>query len=273
MSDDELRRRLRDMPAPSARLDADAAIAAAKRRRRPKTIALSSAATIAGVLIVAPLAVTGLQGFGPGGIASTSSDGGAQPESGGDSGAESAAPASAAPEAAPEAGSESSEESATDAGADDTGAAGESSEGPWLDSEACLARSAGDVGLALRFLDDPSDGTAALEIRNVSSTAIAVRLIGAGSATLGDDGGALDAGVAAGAPTLIELGAGGAHMTAVELGPRTACPLDASAAPGVDAGDGAAAPGIAPLATVDIVRGQGGDAERLTVVGAPFDVR
>lgn len=162
MSDDELRRRLQDIPAPAARLDADAVVAGAKRRRRPKTIALTSAASVAGVLIVAPLVVPGLSLLPQGASQTVSSDAGAAPES-------AEQPEPGAPEPFESGGAEShsgpvqdsagdgADDSAEDAGAGDTGAAGRGA--PSL----CGMTRAGDIGLTLRFLDDPGSAAPRVE--------------------------------------------------------------------------------------------------------------
>ncbi|WP_413316519.1 hypothetical protein AA0Z99_07730 [Agrococcus sp. 1P02AA] len=276
MSDDELRRRLRDVPAPTARLDADAAIAAAKRRRRPKTVALSSAATIAGALIVAPLAVTGLQGLGAGGIASTSSDSGGQPESGAEEGVEESSEGSGAASQAPgpaAPGTESGTPGApADAGEGDTGASESDGTGS-PGSGPCAALTAGDAGLALRFLDDPADGAAELEVVDRSGAPVSVRVLATGSATIAPGGRTIDAGIRQGPTGSIQLPAGGAQVVAVELGPRSACPLSASVAPGPEPGADDAEALVAPLLTVEIARGGSGAAERVTLLGEPFDVR
>lgn len=181
--DDELRRRLHDIPSASARLDADAIIAGAKKRRRPKTIALSSAATIAGVLIVAPFVVPGLSPLQGGDSASVSSDAGAAPES--------------APQPA--------EQPATDGGADDdaqsagdgaTGAAGSDApaegsgdaatgtpDGPAYPLEQpaawCGLERAGDAGLALTMLEQPAAsgpgaGFARVRLTNTGDASVGV---------------------------------------------------------------------------------------------------
>ncbi|UOW00003.1 hypothetical protein [Agrococcus sp. SCSIO52902] len=133
MSDEDLRRRLQEIPAPRARLDAAAAIDGAKRRRRPKVAALTAAATGAGVLIVAPLVAPGLTPLSPSSdssVLSEGDDGGAAPE---------AAQPSAETEGAP----------------GDSGAGAEES----APIELCGLTRAGDVGLALRLLEDPADAS------------------------------------------------------------------------------------------------------------------
>lgn len=163
MSDDELRgdgdlrRRLQDIPAPSARIDADAVIAGAKRKRRPKTIALSSAATIAGVL-VAPLVVPGLQQLQPASTTGESTDAGAAPESAPESGAD----GSESPVATDEGPAEQ-----TDTGEGDQGASGGTA------SEAfCGLPRAGEIGLVLAFAEDPADGSAPVVVRTDDGAAV-----------------------------------------------------------------------------------------------------
>ena len=134
----------------------------AKRRRRPKAIALTSAASVAGVLIVVPLVVPGLSLLPQGASRTVSSDAGAAPESG-------EQPEPGAPESFDSGGAEShsgpvqdstgdgADDSAEDAGAGDTGAAG--SGAPSL----CGMSRAGDIGLTLRFLDDPGSAAPRVE--------------------------------------------------------------------------------------------------------------
>ncbi|MDR7233016.1 hypothetical protein [Agrococcus sp. BE272] len=136
MSDEELRRRLQEIPAPRARLDAAAAIDGAKRRRRPKVAALTAAATGAGVLIVAPFVTPGLTPLSPSSdssVLSEGDDGGTAPE---------AAQPSAETEGAPVEGGDSG------AGAEESAPIG-----------LCGLTRAGDIGLALRFLEDPADAS------------------------------------------------------------------------------------------------------------------
>lgn len=169
MSDDELRRRLRDIPAPRAAIDADAVIERAKRRRRPKTIALSSAATVASVLIIAPLVVPGLQLPHP--ASQTATDSGA--------GAESAEQ--------PASGVEASEESrpldasedagAEDAGDGDTGAAGGAEESALL----CGLPLASSIGLELEFAEPPTDGPAPVIVRTAGGEAARLEIVEAAS--------------------------------------------------------------------------------------------
>ncbi|GAA3604351.1 hypothetical protein [Agrococcus terreus] len=139
----ELRRRLREIPGPPAGgLDVDAAVADARRRRRPKTAALAGATGLAAVLAIAPFAAPAL-------LPSSTSTMAERPES--DAGAP--APEVAGQESAgqPEEGS-----GAGDAG---TGADGGSVAG------ACAYRALrADTGIGLRFLDDPADGLASIEI-------------------------------------------------------------------------------------------------------------
>jgi hypothetical protein len=191
--DDELRRRLHDIPAAGARLDTDAIIAGARKRRRPKTIALSSAATVAGVLIVAPFVAPGLSPLQPTGM-STVSDSGAAPESAQE-------PAEQpAPDAGESGAAEQDESGAADAGEGeggasgdqgapgDTGASGDSgAAGSWpadartlpLEPAAawCGLPQAGDAGLALMMLDPPQgSGFAAVELTNIGTRSVALEV-------------------------------------------------------------------------------------------------
>lgn len=253
--DDELRRRLQDIPAPRAGLDAEAIVAGARKRRRPKTIALSSAATVAGVLIVAPLVTPGLSPLLP----RTSGDGVSM-----DSGAAPEMEPEPAPQEEGAGGATDGTDGAEDAGSGDSGASGTA-----LGDTACAPAQAGDAGLALRFLDDPSDGTADLAMENLTDTAIEVRLDDVGSVELDAEGRIVAAGVWPGRWATSELAAyaGSDGGVTVDLEPRVAC-----AQPGTIALPGAG-PGIAPVATVLVTRGGEDDATAMTVVGEPFDVR
>lgn len=139
--DDELRRRLHDLPGPGGgpRLDVAAAVEGARRRRRPKVAAVTAAAAGAGVLIVAPFVVPGLSPLAPTGT-SVLSEPGEQGEQ----------DAGAAPEAAQPA--DSGTDSGTESGGAETGAAF---------ADACGLTRAGDVGLVLRLLEDPADASLA----------------------------------------------------------------------------------------------------------------
>lgn len=163
MSDDELRRRLREIPAPTTRLDLDAAIAGARRTRRPKVAAVTAATAGAGILIIAPFVAPGLQSFQPTSAPGLAEDAGAP-----------------AQESGPEAGQE---HAGGDAGGDETlsqpGAA------------ACGLTRAGDIGLVLAFGADPAAEDAPVRIGTsgvdaVGVTAIDVRSIAIreGSATV-----------------------------------------------------------------------------------------
>lgn len=269
--DDELRRRLHEIPSAGARLDTDAIIAGARKRRRPKTIALSSAATVAGVLIVAPFVVPGLSPLQPVGMTSVSSDSGAAPES-----AEQPAPGEQ--EADSEAGTDGATDeqsgdagAAEDAGSGDTGASGP---GAAASAAACTPGAAGDAGLALRFLDDPSDGTADLAVENLTGAQIEVRLDDVGSVELDDAGHVVAAGVWPGRWSRSELGAGagGDGGVTVDLEPRVPC-ADPGGTDPVGPGPVGEGPGIAPVATVLVTRDGEDDASPLTIVGEPFGVR
>lgn len=134
MSDDELRRRLREIPAPTTRLDVDAAIAGARRTRRPKVAAVTAATAGAGVLIIAPFVAPGLQGFQP--TSGVAEDAGAP-----------------AQESGPAAG--------TSGGDSDGGE--ETLSSPDAAVAGCLLDDAEvATGMVIEFTDDPSDGVAAV---------------------------------------------------------------------------------------------------------------
>jgi hypothetical protein len=144
VSDDELRRRLQEVPGPGARLDADAIVAGAKRRRRPKTIALSSAATAAAVLIVAPFVAPGLSPLRPASEVGSPMD-------------------AAAPESESGADGSTGEESAGGATEPDDAGATEAGEAPAA-SDTDRAAACGypslldETGIRATFADDPGDG-------------------------------------------------------------------------------------------------------------------
>lgn len=131
--EDELRRRLHELPGPRAGLDADAVVERARKRRRPKVAAVTAAATGAGVLIVAPFVVPGLSPMSP--SSTVMSEQGAGQE------------------AAPE------QEQAPAAGQDSGGDAGAA--GAAQAAEACAIEDAeAAIGVDIAFEDDPGDGTA-----------------------------------------------------------------------------------------------------------------
>lgn len=146
LHDDELRRRLRDLPGPGGAgagpgggLDPEAAIAGARRRRRPKTAALSVAATVAGVLVVAPFVAPSI-------LPRAAQDAATMQEGG------------AGPEMAP------GSEQAPATGGEDTGAT-EQGSGPGSIPAPCVAAALrADTGIQARFLDDPVDGIASIEL-------------------------------------------------------------------------------------------------------------
>ncbi|WP_425844290.1 hypothetical protein [Agrococcus sp. TSP3-2-1] len=128
--EEELRRRLRELPGPRAGLDVDAVVERARKRRHPKVAAVTAAVTGAGVLIVAPFVVPALSPMSP--SSTVMSDRGAGPE--------------AAPEQAP------AEQDAVG----DTGAAGAAQA-----AEACAIEDAeAALGVDVAFEGDPGDGVA-----------------------------------------------------------------------------------------------------------------
>lgn len=189
MSDDELRRRLRDLPGPGSRIDVDAVVERAKRRRRPKVAAVTAATAGAGVLIIAPFVAPGLQSLQPM-SAPGSAVAPAEEESGG--GADSAAPA-------------------------------EDLAGSTL-ADACAAVAATGLGVELRFVDDPADGVAELAVASLLDERSTVTVEAAGSATVDAEGVpvAIDLGTAD-SIVVFELPSRAAGSTAVELAPPTAC--------------------------------------------------
>ncbi len=153
MSDDELRRRLRDVPGPRAGLDVQAVLAGARRTRRPKVAAMTAATTGAAVLIVAPFVVPALSPIAPTGGAAVS-----------DQGAEHAgAPA---------------QESGEDA-------AGVSE--PDSPALACgYPAIVDETGIRASFLDDPADGVADLELSGVGA-GTALQILGVAVAQVAAD--------------------------------------------------------------------------------------
>lgn len=133
MSDDELRRRLHKIPAPTSRLDVDAAIAGARRTRRPKVAAVTAATAGAGALIIAPFVAPGLQGFQPTSAPGVADDAGAP-----------------AQESGPQAGTDG-----------DSDGGEETLSGPEAATAGCLLDDAEvATGIVIEFADDPSDGVA-----------------------------------------------------------------------------------------------------------------
>lgn len=263
--DDELRRRLQGIPAPTARLDADAVIAGARKRRRPKTVALSSAATVAGVLIIAPFVVPGLSPLQPTG-SSVSSDAGAAPESAPESAQEQ--------EPAAEPGTtfqhdESAEGDGGDAGASDTGASGggdagveQGDGGPGttivLDASAtwCGLTPAGDAGLALRMLEEPvmsgpGSGFVQVEVTNLGDSAVGLELEPVTTFEI----------------STIDSSARGGEAAVLALEPGEAAVLDAPTAvlPRDVCGDGTPSADV-PLAIVAL-----DGADPIGIVGSPWE--
>lgn len=131
MSDDDLRRRLHDIPGPRGALDVRAVLAGARRTRRPKVAAVTAAAAGASVLIVAPFVVPGLSPIAP--TSSVMSDDDAQ-----------------------------------DAGAAPAQESGEAAAGAAQPESLALACAYPAIveatGIRAAFLDDPADGVADLEL-------------------------------------------------------------------------------------------------------------
>ncbi|WP_405217142.1 hypothetical protein [Agrococcus sp. Ld7] len=172
MNDDELRRRLHEIPAPSARLDAEAVLAGAKRRRRPKTIALSSAATVAAVLLFAPLVAPGISSLGPSGADST--DAGAAQE--------------AAPQSSPSSSADDADGDGTDSGAaTEAGPAGEEA------LPLCGLPSAGEIGLVVSFAERPT-GATPVQVRVVGDEDARVTAVAVDSLAIIDGGATVEAG-------------------------------------------------------------------------------
>lgn len=125
--EDELRRRLQELPGPAGRLDVDAVVERARKRRHPKVAAVTAAATGAGVLIVAPFVVPALSPMSPSSTVMTDQGAGQ--------------------EQAPAAEQDSS---------GDTGAAGAAQA-----ADACAIEDAeAALGVDVAFEDDPADGAA-----------------------------------------------------------------------------------------------------------------
>ncbi|WAC66384.1 hypothetical protein OVA14_00880 [Agrococcus sp. SL85] len=218
--DDELRRRLRALPGsggPGGGLDPDAAIAGARRRRRPKVAALSAAATVAGVLVVAPFVAPS---FAPGSMdAATMQEGGAAPE---------VAPGA---EQEPATGGE-------DAGATEQGGIGDGAVAAPCAAPALRA----DTGIQARFLDDPADGVASIELEFPPAGGD-LRIEGVGIAQVAADGGPLRIVAAPDAAQLAtgaeersaSTGSGGGTIVLDDVPVDTAegvgCGLDAPTAP------------------------------------------
>lgn len=233
MSDDELRRRLHDIPGPRSGIDVDAVLAGARRARRPKVAAVTAATAGAGILIVAPFVAPGLQSFQTTSAPGLAEDAGAPAQEEGVGGGDAGSTEAGSTEAVP-------------------------ADGAAL-ADACAALAASGLGIELRFLDDPADGAADLAVRSLLDAGATVTLEATGSATVDAQGTALTAALDPGAIVDVELPAGGTSATPVDLGPRADC------------GVAGAAAGIAPLALVTLVHD--GETSTATVVGDPWGVR
>lgn len=235
MSDDELRRRLQELPGPRAGLDADAVVAGAKRRRRPKVAALNAAAAGVGVLIIAPFVVPGLSPIAPTSVLSEQ-DGG-QP-----------APAE-----------ESGEDSA---------GAGAAEPAPDTLAPACSYPALVDeTGIRAAFLDDPADGVADLEL-TPSGPVTQWQILGVAVAQVAVDRDALTIVAAPDLEALEQAPPAGMGDEIAVVDPVSTVYRDGAVldAPDVDCGvDAPSAP--APLLLIEV------DGRRIAVVGEPFDVR
>ncbi|ROR66407.1 hypothetical protein [Agrococcus jenensis] len=233
MSDDELRRRLHDIPGPGPGIDVDAVLAGARRTRRPKVAAVTAATAGAGILIVAPFVAPGLQSFQPTSAPGLAEDAGAPAQEegvgGGDAG--------------------STETGATEAGPADGAAL----------ADACAAMTASGIGIQLRFLDDPVDGASELAVSSLLDVDATITLEAAGSAAVDAQGVPLAAALDPGRVLRLELTARATGSTPVDLGPRADCGVPGEAA------------GIAPLALVTLVHD--GETSTAIVVGDPWGVR
>lgn len=232
MSDDELRRRLHDIPGPRSGIDVDAVLAGARRTRRPKVAAITAATAGAGILIVAPFVAPGLQSFQPTSAPGLAEDAGAPAQESGVGG-----------------GDAGSQTGATEAGPADGAAL----------ADACAALAATGLGIELRFLDDPVDGTSELAVSSLLDADATITLDAAGSAAVDAQGVPLAAALDPGRVLRLELTARATGSTPVDLGPRADCGVAGEAA------------GIAPLALVTLVHD--GETSTATVVGDPWGVR
>ena len=207
--EDELRRRLQELPGPAGRLDVDAVVERARKRRRPKVAAVTAAVTGAGVLIVAPFVVPGLSPMSP--TSTVMSDQGA------------------AQEAAPEQDSSGGDASgATDA-----------------DGSVALACAypaiRAETGIEATFTDDPADGIAGVELL-LPDEAGTLEVLGVGIAQVAADDtltivaaqdlSVLEAAANAGSTTPGSE-AGSVTLADVVLpdGPLLGCGIDAATAP------------------------------------------
>ena len=207
--EDELRRRLQELPAPRARLDVDAVVEQARKRRRPKVAAVTAAVTGAGVLIVAPFVVPGLSPMSPSSTV-MSHQGAAQ-------------------EAAPEQDS---------SGGDASGA----TEADGSVALACAYPAIrAETGIQAAFTDDPADGVAGVELLLPDEgSALEVLSVGIAQVTADDaltivaaqDLSVLEAAANAGSTTP-GLEGGSATLADVVLadGPLLGCGIDAATAP------------------------------------------
>lgn len=208
MSDDELRRRLRDLPGPGSGLDVDAVVDGAKRRRRPKIAALNAAAAGVGVLIIAPFVVPGLSPIAPTSV--LSEQGAAQP--------------------------------AQESGEDSAGAGAAESAPGALPLACSYPAIVDEIGIRAAFLDDPADGVADLELSG-GEAGTTLQILGVAVAQVAAEGDARTI-VAAPEPTALEdappagegdvIGSVGGSVFrdgAVLDAPAVDCGLDAPSAP------------------------------------------
>ncbi|ERG63650.1 hypothetical protein L332_04170 [Agrococcus pavilionensis RW1] len=207
--EEELRRRLQELPGPASRLDVDAVVERARKRRRPKVAAVTAAATGAGVLIVAPFVVPGLSPMSP--SSTVMSDQGA------------------AQEAAPEQDS---------SGGDASGA----TEADGSVALACAYPAIrAETGIEATFTDDPADGIAGVELL-LPDEAGTLEVLGVGIAQVAVDDpltivaaqdlSVLEAAANAGSTTPGSE-AGSVTLADVVLpdGPLLGCGIDAATAP------------------------------------------
>ncbi|MGM1028516.1 MAG: hypothetical protein ACQEWM_01445 [Actinomycetota bacterium] len=234
MSDDELRRRLQELPGPGSGLDVDAVVAGAKRRRRPKVAALNAAAAGVGVLVIAPFVVPGFSPIAP----SSMEQGAGQP----------AAPAQ-----------ESGEDAA---GSTEAGSAGSDS----LPLACTYPALVDETGVRAAFLDDPADGIADLELTPALPPEL--RILGVAVAQVAADGDALTIIAAPDLEALEDAPPVGVSEEIARVDPASTVYRDGAVLDAPDVDCGVDAPSVpAPLLLVEL------EGRRIAVVGEPFDVR
>ncbi|GAA2174388.1 hypothetical protein GCM10009846_20140 [Agrococcus versicolor] len=236
MRDDELRDRLHAMPEPTARIDVDAVVADARRRRRPKVVGVAVASVAGCLALLSPVVLPSILGSG----ASTAT----MQEAG------------VAEQGAPDAPAAPGSDAAT---AEEPGILGEPApSGPPVAACAAVPISSVAAGLLVVVRDDDGDGVGTVDVQNVGDAPVDVAI---GEAGLGQRAGDVlvvapdvdAASVAQVAPTTLQPLAS-ASFDATVLPATSSCGATAGTAEGDEAV--AVAVGVVALAVDGIVVAQ-----------------